>query len=242
MKKIIVFDMDDTLAESKQQITPEIATLLSRLLKKYFIGIISWWDYPQFQKQVIPFIDWDLTRLVLLPTSGAKMYKYKGVSWEKEYSEDLDETVKKEVINKINIGIETLKYKPEKSWWQLIEDRWTQITYSALWQEAPVEAKKSWDPSWEKRKAIQKFVAWFFPELQINTWWSTSIDITRKWIDKWHWMGKIISLLWFKKEDILFIWDAIYPWWNDYPPMEMWIECIKTSWPEETKKIILNLL
>lgn len=242
MKKIIVFDMDGTLAESKQKISKEMAHVFSQLLNKYNVAIISWWDYPQFKKQVLPFISWELKKLLILPTSGTKMYKYKNDNWAQEYCEDLDHSIKKKLIKKIEWWIDTLNYTPIQSWWELIEDRGTQVTYSALWQEAPVCEKEAWDPSGKKRKAIQQLISPYFPELQINTWGSTSIDITKKWIDKWYGINKIISLLKIQKKDILFIWDAIYPGGNDYPPKQMWIDCIKVSGPSDTKKHILDLL
>lgn len=234
--------MDKTLARSKEKITPSMAELLSQLLEKYAVAIISGGNYPQFDKQVVPFLKWDLCKLTIFPTSWAKMYTYDWSKWVQKYSEDINEEKRQEVIDRIAWAVKELNYTPEKTWGELIEDRTTQITYSALWQEAPVEEKEAWDPTLKKKKAIQELVAPFFPDLQVNLWWATSIDVTQKWVDKWYGMQKIISYGWYTKEDILFVWDAIYPWGNDYPPMEMWIDCIKTSWPDETETIIKNIL
>jgi len=37
-------------------------------------------------------------------------------------------------------------FKPEKVWGEVIEDRGSQITFSALGQQAPLEEKTKWDP------------------------------------------------------------------------------------------------
>jgi phosphomannomutase len=37
-------------------------------------------------------------------------------------------------------------FKPEMVWGELIEDRGSQITFSAIGQQAPLEEKKRWDP------------------------------------------------------------------------------------------------
>ena len=53
MKKLIVFDLDGTLAESKSTLDAEMATLLGRLLRTMQVAIISGGDWPQFEAQVL---------------------------------------------------------------------------------------------------------------------------------------------------------------------------------------------
>ena len=38
----------------------------------------------------------------------------------------------------------------------MIEDRGSQITFSALGQQAPIEEKKKWDPDFTKRKKMKE--------------------------------------------------------------------------------------
>ena len=243
-KKLIAFDLDWTLAESKSSLDKEMSILLTNLLNKYNVAIISGWDYPQYLKQVIPFItDKDLLeKLYLYPTCWTKAYIYKDWEFKKLYSEDLEKNEIENAIESIELAIKEFKLNPEKIYWELIENRWTQITYSALWQEAPYEIKKSWDPDFEKRKLIKSFIEPLLPNLSISMWWSTSIDITKKWIDKAYAIEKLKKQLNINENEMLFIWDALMEWWNDYAVMKTWVECIETNWPEQTKKIIQNLI
>jgi phosphomannomutase len=85
MKKLIVFDLDGTLAESKAAIDKEMAKLFAGLLDVAKVAIISGGDWPQFQKQVIAHLPEGskLARLSILPTCGTKFYQYKPSGWKK---------------------------------------------------------------------------------------------------------------------------------------------------------------
>ena len=57
MKKIIGFDLDDTLAVSKSAISPRMAGLLANLLEKYEVCVISGGKFEQFEKQITSQMD-----------------------------------------------------------------------------------------------------------------------------------------------------------------------------------------
>ena len=48
MKKLIVFDLDGTLAESKSSVDSEMSALLYDLLAVVKVAVISGGDWPQF--------------------------------------------------------------------------------------------------------------------------------------------------------------------------------------------------
>ena len=76
MKKLIMFDLDGTLAESKSALDPEMAALLNELLSVVKVAVISGGDWPQFQKQVLSHLPnaGSLRNLSLLPyASGQPM-------------------------------------------------------------------------------------------------------------------------------------------------------------------------
>ena len=156
MKKLIVFDLDGTLAESKASIDAEMATLLGALLGFAKVAVISGGNWPQFQKQVLSHLPHDghLRNLSLLPTCGTKFYRYTG-DWEKIYSEDFTAAEKEKIIGSLNKSIAAAGCKVEKVWGEVIEDRGSQITFSALGQQAPLDEKKTWDPDFAKRKKIK---------------------------------------------------------------------------------------
>ena len=87
MKRLIVFDLDGTLAESKAPLDAEMSTLLHDLLGIIKVAVISGGDWPQFEKQLLSNLPDDecLENLYLLPTCGTKFYQY-SKDWEKLYS------------------------------------------------------------------------------------------------------------------------------------------------------------
>ena len=78
MTKLIIFDLDGTLAESKQPLTDEMAALVARLLAATRVAVISGGALSQFLKQVVAMlpVDANLANLYLLPTSGAALYEF----------------------------------------------------------------------------------------------------------------------------------------------------------------------
>ncbi len=161
MFKMVVFDLDGTLAPSKGQMDSEMVSLFKDLLAKYKVGVISGGDYAQFQKQIIPFLGDDSTlleNLYVCPTCSTKMYLYKEGAWQKLYSLDFTADEKNHILTVLNKAIVDLNLEPEQTWGELVEDRQTQITYSALGQQAPLEAKHIWDPDFEKRKKIREHI------------------------------------------------------------------------------------
>src|SRR5690242_11669686 len=108
MKKLIVFDLDGTLAESKSAIDVEMAKILDSLLRVAKVAIISGGDWPQFEKQVLAnlFSTSKLKNLFILPTCGTKFYSYKGEKgWKKLYSEDFTDAEKKKITESLNKAV-----------------------------------------------------------------------------------------------------------------------------------------
>ena len=64
MKRLVAFDLDGTLALSKQPIDADRAALMARLLAVVMVAVISGGDWPQFEKQVVRRMtgDADLSR------------------------------------------------------------------------------------------------------------------------------------------------------------------------------------
>ena len=119
----------------------------------------------------------------LLPTCGTKFYRVDG-AWTKLYSEDFSVDEKKTIIDAINKAVPDAGFKEEKHWGDLIEDRDSQITFSALGQHAPLAEKDKWDPDFAKRKKIKAILAPMIPKFSIQLGGSTSIDVTRPGINK----------------------------------------------------------
>ena len=233
MKKLIVFDLDGTLAESKLPLDAEMASLLGRLLRAVRVAIISGGGWPQFEKQALKNLAQDarLDNLSLLPTCGTKFYKYDG-GWKELYSEDFLAPQKKKIVDALNAAIEKASLKPERHWGDLIEDRGSQITFSALGQEAPLADKKKWDPDFAKRKKIREILNVLIPEYSIQLGGSTSIDVTKPGIDKGYGIKKLQEVLGVGVKEMLFIGDALFPGGNDYPAKAAGVELHRSAGPD----------
>lgn len=245
MFNLIIFDLDETLAPSKSPIDDEMLFLIKSLLEKYKVWIISGRDYSQFEKTIIPQFDntFNLSNLYIWPTCWSKLYSFNWEYFEKLYSEDLKDFEKDYIKSVLNKAIEDLDYYPEKAYGELIEDRWSQITYSALWQDAPQDLKRKYDPDFSKRLYFRNYILKDLQEYSISIWWATWIDITKTWLDKAYWVKKLSEILKIDMLEILFVWDAVFPWWNDYSPLDTyWITTKKVFSIEDTKNFIKILL
>lgn len=243
MKKLIVFDLDGTLAPSKSPIDAEMGDLLNSLLTVVKVSVISGGEWSQFEKQVLANLSHDerLKNLSLLPTCGTKFYKYES-KWELLYSEDFTSANKKKIIDSLKQATETPDLKPAKTWGELIQDRGSQITFSGLGQEAPLEEKKKWDPDFAKRKQIKCLLDKLIPEFSIRLGGATSIDITKHGIDKGYGIRKLRDTLGIAIPEMIFVGDAIFPGGNDYPAKEAGALSIEVRDSHETKRVIESII
>ena len=239
MKRLVVFDLDGTLAPSKGAIDAEQAALLARLLGVARVAVISGGGWPQFERQLLANVpkEADLSRLTILPTSGTQFFDYDG-GWKRRYAEDLSVEQRQAIRDALNAAVEQVGEKPLRTWGDTIEDRGTQVTWSALGQEAPLEEKAKWDPDFAKRKSIQKALEGPLREFSVRLGGTTSIDITKPGIDKAYGIRKLRDVLEIPIEAMLFVGDAIFPGGNDYAAKEAGAESICVRDPEETKRVI----
>jgi phosphomannomutase len=238
MKKLIVFDLDGTLAESKSPLDTQMASLLRDLLGIVKVAVISGGDWPQFEKQLLSNLPHDncLVNLSLLPTCGTKFFRYAG-DWKKLYSEDFSPDEKEKIIASLKQALGVTGYKVEKVWGQAIEDRGSQITFSALGQQAPLEEKNKWDPDFIKRKKIKAVVDSLIPEFSVRMGGATSIDVTKPGIDKAYGIRKLRDLLGISLQEMIFIGDALFAGGNDYPAEQAGVVSIAVRGPNETKPV-----
>ena len=244
MKKLIVFDLDGTLAESKAAIDKDISVRLAALLTVAKVAVISGGDWPQFEKQVISNLPKDskFKNLSILPTCGTKFYQYKKSGWKQLYAENFTDTEKQKIIASLNKAVDESGFKAKKVWGETIEDRGSQVTYSGLGQQAPLNEKVKWDPDFAKRNKIKKLLDKMIPEFAVNLGGATSIDITKKGIDKKYGIHKLRDVLDIKIKEMVFIGDAIFPGGNDYPAKEAGAFSIRVSDPNETKRVIEGII
>jgi phosphomannomutase len=239
MKKLIVFDLDGTLAPSKTTIDVEMATLFTALLAVVKVAIISGGSWDQFETQVIARLPEDarLGNLSILPTSGTIFYQYKD-GWQKLYSEDLSDAQKQTIIAALNAAVASSGFAATKTWGETIEDRGSQITYSALGQQAPLDEKSKWDPDFAKRQKIKALLDVALPDFSVRLGGTTSIDVTLPGIDKAYGIYKLRDILGITVAEMIYVGDALFPGGNDYPARSTGVVCIQVRDPDETKRVI----
>lgn len=246
-RSLIAFDLDDTLAITKSPISDEMASLIPRLLEHYEVCVISGGKFEQFKKQLIDRLDVNgqlLRKLHIMPTCGTRYYRYDDIKdeWVKIYAEDLTSEQKQKIIEVLADGAKELGYWEEHPYGEIVEDRGSQITFSALGQEAPAEEKYKWDPDGVKKHALRDYAAPRLDNLEVRVGGTTSVDVTRIGIDKAYGMQKLIDELDISKEDILFIGDRLEEGGNDYPVKAMGVDTLQVEKWEDTALVIEALV
>jgi hypothetical protein len=239
MKKLIVFDLDGTLAASKSSLDAEMASLLHDLLSVAKVAVISGGAWSQFEKQVLSKLPQDesLARLSILPTCGTEFFQFTG-AWKKLYSEDFKADEREKIVSSLKKSIEAAGFHVERTWGEPIEDRGSQITYSALGQQAPLAEKEKWDPDFAKRKKIKTILDTLIPEFSVRIGGATSIDITKPGIDKAYGIRKLRDILGISLKEMIYVGDALFVGGNDYPAEEAGVISIPVRGPNETKRVV----
>lgn len=243
MKKLVAFDLDGTLAESKQPLGQPVAEALAGLLAVVPVAVISGGDWPQFEKQVVSRLpgNADLTRLFIMPTTGTKLYRFDG-AWRRIYADVFMPDEKAKIMAAFDRALAKTGLDRDRTWGDRIEDRESQITFSGLGQEAPLDAKSAWDPDQAKRGKLRAALRESLPDLSITIGGSTSVDITRQGVDKAYAMRRLAEVSGVPTEDMLFFGDAIFPGGNDDPVRAAGVDSIKVRDPQETATAIAAVI
>jgi len=244
--KLIAFDLDGTLAESKQRLPAEMGELLSQLLEKMPVAIMSGASFSQFEKQVMPALPDSpyMARLYIFPTNAAQCYHFKDGRWQSAYDQSFNSFEKSRIMQAIKEALEETGFANprEQIWGERIEDRGAQISFSGLGQEAPLEAKKAWDPTGEKKKKIREAIAKRLPDFTVVASGSTTVDITKKGVDKAYGIRKLIELAQISVGEMLYVGDALEEGGNDSVVKRTGVHTVDVFGPEETAILIQGLL
>jgi len=186
MKKVLSFDVDQTLNIAKTPIPEEIAELLIKCLKADFkICPISGQKFDQFLIQIVNrLIDRGVTttqlrHLHLFVAQGTQYYRYEDTDWQQIYNDPLTDDEVQKITNAIETAAKELGYWEEdklRPGDEIIENRLSQVTFSALGQSASTEAKYAWDPDCKKREQIVARAKELAPDFDYEIGGTTSIN------------------------------------------------------------------
>ena len=240
MKRLIAFDLDGTLAESKQPLAADMASALAALLNVAQVAVISGGDWPQFGKQVALRLPAETRRerLWLMPTTGTKLYRFVENEWRRIYAEVFSDEEQAKILTAFDEAFRETGLMEGAIWGDRIEDRESQITLSGLGQKASLEQKTAWDPDHTKRKALQRVLRARLPGFSVNIGGTTSIDVTRGGVDKAYGLQRLSEISGISLGEMLFIGDAIFPGGNDYPAAELGLDVVRVRDVVETKSVV----
>ncbi len=237
-KKIIMFDLDDTLSEAKTPMLPSMGEALTELLKHAHVAVITGGKWEQCKLQTIDQMPETskimLHRLHILPNCGTRLYQYVDEEWKSVYAELLSSEEKihiKEALEKSMIGM----YDASTLYGDIIEDRESSMAFSALGQQAPIEIKKSFDPDKKIRLRMLERLIPMLPNHEVKIGGTTTIDITKKGMDKGWGIKRFAEHMSFTLPEIGFVGDALFPGGNDYPAKEIGLHCVEVKGPHETE-------
>jgi HAD superfamily hydrolase (TIGR01484 family) len=179
-----------------------------------------------------------------MPTCGTRYFRFDVAAgaWQQVYAEDLPADKKAMIVAALNKGADALGFRETKLWGEQIEDRGSQVTLSALGQQAPVADKEAWDPDGQKKRKLRDYVAKEIPEFEVRVGGSTSIDVTKHGIDKAYGIKKLIALLGVTKAELIFVGDRLEEGGNDYPVKATGVDCLKVSRWQDTALVIETIL
>ena len=236
--RLVAFDLDDTLAPSKQAVDPRMGRLLLQLAERVEVAIISGGQLAQFTAQVVDRLPdasaETLAHLHLLPTCGTQYYRVEPHGIRTVYAHALTEDEKRRAMVAVEEEARRLGLWEERTWGPILEDRGSQITFSALGQQAPLDAKTAWDPTGEKKNTLREAVAARIPDLEVRSGGSTSVDITHRGIDKAYGMQQLAAQTGIGLDEMLFIGDRLDPDGNDYPVLALGVTCHAVTGWEDT--------
>lgn len=251
MKKVLAFDIDQTLNIAKTPIPDEIADLLNQCLNHFEICPISGQKFDQFLIQIVNRLvehgatAEQLSHLHLFVAQGTQYYKYQNNDWQQIYNYPLTDEQVKKISDTIEQSARELGYWEEDKLQEgdeIIENRLSQITFSALGQKAPTEAKYAWDPDCKKRQKIVARCKELAPEFDYEIGGTTSINAITPGMNKVFGMTHLLEELKVDKSDILYFGDMTQPGGNDYPVVQMGIDTITVRNHEDTAYALRGIL
>lgn len=242
-KKLVSFDSDGTIQLTKSKIDAQMAHLLDELAKKYKVNVISGTGIDYLKPNVLDLLVPN-ENVTVSPTCGTRFVALKNGEYTELYKEALSASEIQAILDAFSYAIEKAGHQPEQVWGELVENRETQVTFSALGQRAPSDAKLAYDPDLSKRKQLAAYVREKISDdvYDIKIAGTTSVDITRKGINKGYGIKKLSEYYKISLEEILFVGDRLDEIGNDYPVAEIGVDCIWVENQAETKIVISELV
>jgi HAD superfamily hydrolase (TIGR01484 family) len=235
-KQLWVFDMDETLTHSKTEISDKMFDALVRLSSRKNVVVMSGAEFLQMKYQLR-----GLTTLTYLSVSGNISNMFFPLT--SEWLEYVHNEFTKAELNEISahcemicrhVGINTAAALGD-----FVQNRRAQVSLSLVGHNADLRRKKGFDPTKSKRLELLKQFPFESDTLTVSVGGTTCLDYTLKSGTKGKNMRRLVESLNLKKDQALYIGDALFPGGNDYSVVTEGVcETIQVNNLDETYDII----
>ena len=246
---LIAFDLDNTLACSRQPMLPDMASILSDLMCIKPIAIITGGCLGLVKSQVLdvlnPYVK--LENCHIMPTNGTRYYRIDNDGkLYCVYAHNISPEDAKRITEVIRFHAHKLGLLKEKGdpdlWGEQIENRGSQITFSALGQQAPANRKKAWDPQGLLKNELTKAIAKDLPDFAVRSGGDTSVDVYCMGDDKAHALLALADSCSIDVMDTVFIGDRMCEGGNDYPTAFTGALAVEVRNPQDTFSLCKEVL
>ncbi len=242
--RLIAFDLDGTLTESKQRISAEMADLLMKLLSKMPVAVMSGAGFPQFERQFLSVLPSEavLERLSIFPDNAAQCFVRHGGKWMPQYDYSFSAAERERILAAFSHAAQSYP-APERLWGPQIEDRGAEIAFSALGQDAPLEEKERWHASHEHdRDTLREALSLLLPEFEVTEGGLTTVQVTRKNRNKAYGLARLSEITHIPLGEMLYVGDALEEGGNDAVVVQTDIPTHAVFGPRETAALIEEIL
>ncbi|MES2201077.1 MAG: HAD-IIB family hydrolase [candidate division FCPU426 bacterium] len=231
-KKIIFADVDDTICVSTRPVEQDMALEIGRLVASGRVfGFVSGSTLEQLREQFEGRLKGDYH---LLGVSGTAYAVVRDGHLEKVYQGEIPLASRKALTVMLRDfaarhGLVSLTNEADQ-----IQDRVSQMTFSALGRHAPEPLKRAFDPEGSIRKAwAAELRGSIGNDYSVSVGGTTSIDITLAGMDKGWGIRKFLKYHGWRAEDAVFFGDSLSPGGNDFPARAV-VDCVEVKDPADT--------
>lgn len=267
MIKVVAFDLDGTLAHSKRPVSDVTAMMILKLLKRTQVAIITGGKLEQVTNQFLTKLSEQCVSFNFVPSSKLHLFTVSGARCDaatpivvygprydfrtdKVFEHQLPLDIRQDLISVLYRSVQWLFKELGEDpilCGDQVEDRNAQVTLSVLGQHAVLSDKIVWDPQAQKRQMLKAFIENelkkenLFYDVDVNIGGLTSIDITKKNVNKKFAISQLSKLANVSEEEIMFIGDGLKPGGNDHIITTTNALCIETISPDMTNLLIRSL-
>ncbi len=247
-KKLIAFGLNGTLSVSREPVPEQMTKLIVRLAATYDICIITGETFSQCEQRLLARLRMNARakqRVHILSTYGTCYHKYDSTQrkWIRCYAEDLTSDQKRHIVGVIIACAKELGLWSPRPYGASIDDRYSQITYSALGQDAPIQKKYLWaERHGAARKVLRRRVAARLAGYEVRLGGTTSLDVMRSGVNKLYGMKLFLGHSRLRAKDIIYISSRLGRGDSDYDLRELDMSFVEVGGYQDTAYVLEGIL